>query len=316
MTDDIVERNRNLWVLAASPAIWAAHFLVSYATAAIWWETPPNGGRRDITRSGFSCRSVSIPGLRDLAPLGSQRRGRRLRHSGYCVREGLSVMLLDNRFRLIHLGLGLLTLAAVWLGPLARLAPGSFAAHMTMHMGVVAVAAPLLALGLAGGRFDPVGRAPRLLAPIPASVVELVVVWAWHAPVLHHAARHSAAGLLLEQGSFLGSGLLVWLSAFGGGLREGRERTAAGVVALLLTSMHMTLLGALLALARRPLYGHGSAWDTIAALEDQHLGGAIMLLVGGISYLAGGLGLTVGLLRGRSTQAAAGSVRERVVGRR
>jgi hypothetical protein len=36
MADDIVERNRDLWMLAASPAIWATHFLVSYATVAIW----------------------------------------------------------------------------------------------------------------------------------------------------------------------------------------------------------------------------------------------------------------------------------------
>jgi putative membrane protein len=205
----------------------------------------------------------------------------------------------DQRLRIILVAAGLLALAAVWVGPLPGLSPGPFSAHMIMHMGVVAVAAPLLALGLAGGGFDPVRRAPRLLAPIPASVVELVVVWAWHAPVLHHAARHSAAGLLLEQGSFLASGLLVWLAAFGGGLRERPERTAAGVVALLLTSMHMTLLGALLALAPRRLYGHGPGGGALDALEDQHLGGAIMLLVGGISYLTGGLGLTVGLLRVR-----------------
>ncbi len=30
------ESNESLWLLAASPAIWAAHFLSSYATAAIW----------------------------------------------------------------------------------------------------------------------------------------------------------------------------------------------------------------------------------------------------------------------------------------
>jgi hypothetical protein len=32
----IGERNAELWSLAAPPAIWAAHLLVSYATAAIW----------------------------------------------------------------------------------------------------------------------------------------------------------------------------------------------------------------------------------------------------------------------------------------
>ncbi|HXG67992.1 MAG TPA: cytochrome c oxidase assembly protein, partial [Blastocatellia bacterium] len=77
-------------------------------------------------------------------------------------------------------------------------------------------------------------------------------------------------------------------------------RRAAGVVGLLLTSMHMTLLGALLALTPRPLYHHAAGFSGLTPLEDQHLGGAIMLLVGGISYLAGGCGLTVGLLRSRA----------------
>lgn len=30
------ERNESLWMLTASPTIWAAHFLASYLTAAIW----------------------------------------------------------------------------------------------------------------------------------------------------------------------------------------------------------------------------------------------------------------------------------------
>jgi putative membrane protein len=69
-------------------------------------------------------------------------------------------------------------------------------------------------------------------------------------------------------------------------------------VGLLLTSMHMTLLGALLALSPRPLYFHIAGFSGLTPLEDQHLGGAIMLLVGGVSYLLGGLWLTVGLLKG------------------
>ena len=151
-----------------------------------------------------------------------------------------------------------------------------------MHMGVVAVAAPLLALGVAGGRLDPVRNAPGLFAPIPASLLELVVVWAWHAPALHHAARHGTAGLVAEQGMFLLAGLLVWLSAFGGDAWRRGNRAAAGVVGLLLTSMHMTLLGALLALTPRPLYAHADGFAGLTPLEDQHLGGAIMLLVGGV----------------------------------
>jgi putative membrane protein len=191
---------------------------------------------------------------------------------------------------------GFVALLGVWLGPLGELLPGPFAAHMTMHMGVVAVAAPLLAFGVCGTRFDPVRRAPALFSPVPASVLELLVVWAWHAPVLHHLARHSALGVVLEQGSFVLSGLLLWLSAFGGDAEQREQRRGAGILALLLTSMHMTLLGALLALPPRPLYAHVHGASRLSPLDDQHLGGAIMLGVGGIVYLLGGLRLTVGVL--------------------
>lgn len=193
---------------------------------------------------------------------------------------------------------GVLTLVAAWLGPLPSLAPQYFSAHMTMHMAVVAVAAPLLAVGVAGGAFDLTRRMPALFSPIPASIVELIVVWAWHAPVLHHFARSASGGLVLEQGMFLASGLLVWMAAFGSEASRSGPRAGAGVVALLLTSMHMTLLGALLGLSPRPLYiheGHGMAMT--AALDEQHRGGAIMLAIGGLSYLAGGLWLSARLLR-------------------
>jgi putative membrane protein len=192
---------------------------------------------------------------------------------------------------------GGLTLAAEWLGPLPRLAPQSFYAHMIMHMGVVAVAAPLLALGVVGGRYNPVARAPMWFAPSPASLAELIVVWAWHTPVLHREARHCVAGLAVEQGLFLLTGLWLWVSALGEQTQDDRGRSAAGIVGLLLTAMHMTLLGALLGLSPRPLYPHAEGNHGLSALEDQHLGGVVMLLVGGFSYLVGGLGLTAKLLR-------------------
>jgi putative membrane protein len=193
--------------------------------------------------------------------------------------------------------LGLVLLGATWFGPLPQLARDAFSAHMAMHMGVVAIAAPLLALGIGGTVFDPVRRWPNLFPPIPISLLELVVVWAWHGPALHHLARHTVAGLVAEQTAFLLSGFLIWISVFGGDSPQRQNRVASGIAALLLTSMHMTLLGALLALAPRPLYAHAGSSANLTPLDDQHLGGAIMLLVGGLSYLAGGLWLTATLVR-------------------
>lgn len=192
---------------------------------------------------------------------------------------------------------GTLILAAAWLGPLPEMATQSFAAHMSLHMLIVGVAAPLLSIAMAGGQFDPVKIVPAWFSPIPASVGELVIVWAWHGPGLHHWARHDSLGFLVEQSMFLAAGVWVWLSAFGGSLPRSRGRSAAGVIGLLLTSMHMTLLGALLSLSPRLLFQHPHGGLSLTPLEDQQLGGAIMLVVGGIVYLVGGLILTGDLLR-------------------
>ncbi len=194
---------------------------------------------------------------------------------------------------------GLLTCALVWGGPLLDAYAASFTAHMLAHMGVIAVAAPLLALGLAGTRGDPSIRHPALFAAIPASVVELVVLWAWHAPALRHLAESSAVATVVEQASFLAAGLFLWLSCVGHGARAKAERGAVGAFGLLLTSVHMTLLGALLALTPRPLYGPGDVTCLGVALtaeQDQQLGGVLMLLIGAVVYLAGGLALLARVL--------------------
>jgi putative membrane protein len=192
--------------------------------------------------------------------------------------------------------LALVLLALMWLGPLPHLARQSFAAHMTMHIAVVAIAAPLLALGLAGTAADPVRTMPRLVGPIAASMIELVIVWAWHVPAWHHAARQQSGTFVLEQATFVAAGVLLWIAAIGGDREQRRLRAGAGIVALLFTSMHMTLLGALFALANRPLFQHTSSSSSLFAIGDQQLGGVIMLLIGGASYLLGGLCLTAVVL--------------------
>ena len=196
---------------------------------------------------------------------------------------------------------GISVTACAWLGPLPSLAATRFSAHMIMHMMIVAGAAPLIAIGAAGARLDPVRHAPALCTPLLASLIEFLVIWAWHAPILHHAARASAGMFALEQASFLGAGLLLWFSAFGGTPGERRRRAPAGIAGLLWTSMHMTLLGVLLALADRPLYGQDAM-----SITDQQAGGVIMLAAGGLIYLLGGLYLLSTLLRENRAGATAG----------
>lgn len=192
---------------------------------------------------------------------------------------------------------GVFCLLIAWAGPLPELAGKAFFGHMIMHMLVVAMAAPLLSFGLINTPFDLSEKFPAFFAPVTAAMVELVVVWAWHAPYLHHYARHDTAGLIVEQGMFLFAGIWVWMSSFSGSETGKSEKIGAGIIGLLLTSMHMTLLGALLNLSNRILYPHHQGIGSLAPLDDQQLGGAIMLVIGGISYLGGGLYLTFRFLQ-------------------
>lgn len=172
--------------------------------------------------------------------------------------------------RALCLGAGLVLLGIAWgAGNQA-----SFSVHMARHMVIVAVAAPLIVLGV-----------PRLaelpVSPLAATLVEFAVVWGWHLPAFHEAARLSLGWYVAEQASFLFAGGLIWISV----LRTGAELAGAG--GLLLTSMHMTLLGALLILGGRPLYSaicYGGD-----PLRDQQLGGMIMLALGTPIYLVAGL---------------------------
>ena len=196
---------------------------------------------------------------------------------------------------------GLIVLALAWLGPLPSLVPMSFAAHMALHMTVVGIAAPLIAIGLAPIVAERLPKS-QLMLPIVISLVDLVVVWGWHAPALHDAARSIGWVLAIEQASFFAVSLVVWALALAGTSATRMQAALSGALALFFTSMHMTLLGALLGLAPRPMFNHvHSGLFGMSGLADQQLGGVIMLAIGGVIYLAGGLSLVARALRREAT---------------
>lgn len=203
---------------------------------------------------------------------------------------------------------GVAVLAIVWGVPGLGLVDPSFTRHMLAHVGVVAVAAPLIGIGLSGGRYDVSEQMPVLFSPVVASLLDLVVVWLWHVPAMRALVAQSNSAAVVEQASFLVAGLVLWLACLGGRSRAGERRDAAGAFGLLLTSVHMTLLGALLALAPRPLYGFETVTClglTLSGSQDQQLGGAIMLFAGAVAYTAGGLALLARILRMPQTGDAA-----------
>ena len=200
----------------------------------------------------------------------------------------------------------LLILAGLWLGPLPAMSRTAFSAHMLLHLGVVALVAPLLAMGLvrAGLRLGSNMRGWMALA----FIMEMLVVWGWHAPALHEAAARQVLVFVVQQVSFLLVGLGVWLAGL-----AARERgdLLIAMFGFALTLMHMTMLGVLLLMAPTLIYPAELCLGAFGfeALEDQRLGGVLMAAWGGLAYLAGGIVLGWRLLRLLEAEAVVGPTR-------
>lgn len=181
---------------------------------------------------------------------------------------------------------GILVLAALWLGPLPSLSQTAFSPHMLLHLGVVVVAAPLIAFGLASHMPPTVGFRTALSWCLLGALFEMVAVWGWHIPRLHDAAGRNTGLFILEQASFLFAGVAVWTAAFAA---RSRATAPAAAFALFFTFTHMTMFGLILTLAPKLLYDPDLCRGAFGLdrLQDQHLGGVLMAVLGGLPYLIG-----------------------------
>jgi putative membrane protein len=199
----------------------------------------------------------------------------------------------------------LLALAVALASPLELAASSVFTAHMVQHLLLMLVVAPLLVYGrpvvvlgqampLRGRRMFVRFRAHRfvrsardaLFHPVSAWAIAVVVLWAWHLPALYEAALRRDALHVLEHASLIATSALVWALALGRARRSLAIPAASGL--LLATALQSGALGAVLALAQRPLYPiHASvapSWG-LTPLEDQQLAGGLMWVPPGIVYV-------------------------------
>jgi putative membrane protein len=199
----------------------------------------------------------------------------------------------------------LLVLAVALASPLEVAASSVFAAHMVQHLLLMLAVAPLLVCGrpvvvlsqafpLRGRRLLIRVRTYRsvragivaLFHPVSIWVVGAVVLWAWHLPTLYEAALRSDALHALEHASLIATSAFVWAVALGRARRSLAAPAASGL--LFATALQSGALGAVLALAQRPLYAVHAAvapsWG-LTPLEDQQLAGGLMWVPPGLIYL-------------------------------
>jgi cytochrome c oxidase assembly factor CtaG len=199
----------------------------------------------------------------------------------------------------------LMVLAIALASPLELAASSVFAGHMVQHLLLMLVVAPLLVCGrpvvvlgqavplrgrrlFARARVRPPVRAARdaLLHPVSVGAIGAVVLWAWHLPALYEAALRHDALHAVEHASLIATSALIWAVALG---RARRSLAVPAASALLFaTALQSGALGAVLALAQRPLYPiHASvapSWG-LTPLEDQQLAGGLMWVPPGIVYV-------------------------------
>ena len=185
---------------------------------------------------------------------------------------------------------GWAALAIALASPLCRLAATTASAHMAQHVILVAVAPPLLVLGLPSPP-----RLPRALSrPALVSAAYALAIWAAHTPAAYQAALLDAGVHLALLAALLGASLLFWSS-----LLDPLNRAAAAPTAAL-ALVQTGLLGALLTFAPSPWYpvfGPGPALWGLTPLEDQQLAGLIMWAPMAAIYLTAGLCALAALLR-------------------
>jgi putative membrane protein len=192
--------------------------------------------------------------------------------------------------------LGILTLILALITPLATLSDRYlFSAHMLQHILLTLVAPPLLLLGIPGWIFEPLRTRPLLLKlarvltnPFVAFAVFNVVFIGWHVPDLYNLALYSPLVHVLEHLTMIFTALLVWMPILSPTKLLPRVPLPVRVLYIFLLSVLQTGLGALLTLARVPVYIFYTQatriWG-ISALEDQQWAGLIMWIGGGMILL-------------------------------
>lgn len=215
---------------------------------------------------------------------------------------------------------GLTAIGLALLSPIAAFSGLFFFMHMSQHVLLVMVAAPLLSLGAPmfpwlwalprGLRLGlarllrprhPIRRAlDALTRPGVATVLHLGTVALWHVPAYYDAAQGRTVTHDLQHLMFLGTALLFWWPV---APSVGPPRLGHGFAILYFIPPMLVgkFIGALITFAEEPLYATYRAvprvWG-LSALEDQQLAGLTMW-VGGAFFMFVAMTISFFLWSGR-----------------
>jgi putative membrane protein len=186
---------------------------------------------------------------------------------------------------------GLLLLSQTPVGPVTR--------HMTAHILLMNAVAPAIVLAILwNGTARTTASGGMLTA---ATVAQMGLLWAAHAPPALAAAAGSAFFHSLTQIALFGASLWFWWAV----LTQRHGARWRALFALLVSGKLFCLLAVLLVFAPRFFYGehgaHSHGGPDFDQLADQHLAGVLMLVVCPLSYVAAAVVIAARWLRELTT---------------
>ena len=164
-----------------------------------------------------------------------------------------------------------------------------FSMHMTQHVLIGDIAPLLVLLSLSRVIMRPATRrlnqVERRLGPLahPVAFIALwfALIYLWHIPALYEAAIESPLLHALEHGSFFVAGLAVWWPLIQPVPMRRRLTGMAPFAYIAAAKLGLGILGLYLVWSSTVLYDHYESVPRIwglSAVEDQNVGGAIMMV--------------------------------------
>lgn len=230
------------------------------------------------------------------------------------VVSGRSAVLRGRRLRAAAFGAGLFTILVALVGPVDDASDHYFWVHMTQHLLLVMVAAPLLVLGapwLAPWRLlghstrvrltRRIGHSPGWAAPRRAWrwLVTVVAAWvifnvnllAWHLPALYDLTLRNTTVHYTEHVLLLLTGVLFWAQVIDSPPLARRLEQPQRAAYLTLAAVAGWLLALAIVLPATPIYSAYAVQHVgsggMSALTDQQLAAGMMWVPGSIPYSMG-----------------------------
>ena len=169
-----------------------------------------------------------------------------------------------------------------------------FSGHMVQHLLLTMLMPPLMLGGVPGWMIRPLLRnrvigaaAKRITRPIACFLIFNVVIAGWHIPAFYNAAMENHDIHILEHLMFMAAAVLMWWPLMSQLPELPRLSYPGQMLYCFLMAVPMTIVAVYIAMADNLLYpAYASAprlWG-ISPMLDQHIGGLIMWIPGGLFF--------------------------------